>query len=365
MSETDIVRPPFEFELIKVTRLIVHRIFTRTDDEVPPIRTSTKLTELDIKGLHTLQNRIVKALGSSQGVEMDIRRVDEGSFFRYAAFALHHDDDAHFITTSAEMPKLLNEAQSTRRPPGGLVLVIKGIIGVAKKPFLSVIKAEVHEGFLAEEDDTAVFMSYLDELALTPSQKLYKIGLVVFDRYLDSADITDYIDPNNYRVFVYDHNMTAKETRSAAFYFYSQFLGFEIQQSSKKLTRDFYNLTREFISKLDLDDEEKMDLQQSLYTELRVSNKATVQVSEFAETYLPLEFRDDYSEFMAEKGFPATAVPKDLEYIKHSLRRRKVVYSSKVEIHAPPDKFDELVTVVSEDETSTTLRIVGKIVSQE
>ncbi len=364
MSETGIPSQPFEFELLKITDLIVHRVFTRTDEAIPEVRASTKVTILDSKGLDTVQNRIVKAFGSGHGVEMNIRRFDEGTFFRYAAVALH--DEARFIEISAEMPRLLNEAQSTRKLPGGLVVVVKGEIGVARKLFLAVIKAEVHEGFATNEDDTAVFMTYLDELALTPNQKLYKIGLLVSDSHLKAGhDLSYGLDPGNYRAFVYDHYISSKETRPAAEYFYNQFLGFEIRQSDKKLTRDFYQFTRDFISKADLDDETKMDLQQSLYTELRVSNKATIRLAEFAETYLPQEIRDDYEDFMVGKGFPKTAVTKDLEYIKRSLRKRRLVYSSKVEIHAPPDKFDELVVVVSEDENSTTLRIAGKIVSQE
>lgn len=363
MNETAITTSHFEFDLLEVSELILHRVFTRTDETVPDIRTSSKLTILDSKGLNTLQNRIVKAFGGKKGIEMDVRRKEDGSFFRYATIALH--DNELFVSTTTEMPRLLNEAQSTRRLPGGLVLVLKGKVGANKKPFLAVIKADVHEGFVAKEDETAVFMSFLDDLALTPNQKLYKIGLVVFEKPADGVHDLYNPDPNHYRVFVYDDYMSAKETRPAASYFYSEFLGFEIRQSDRKLTRDFYNLTREFISKASLDDETKIDLQQSLYTELRVNNKGTINISEFSEDYLPQDIRDDYTEFMIDKGFPTTAVVKDLEYINNSLRKRKLVYSSKVEIYAPPEKFDELITVVSEDDNSTTLRIEGKIVAQQ
>lgn len=350
----------FDFDLLTISRFVVHQIFERTDDAVPEPNLSEHCTALDQRGLVTLQNRIVKALGSgNHGIEMNVRRTGDGTFFQHATKAIHSTET--FVDETARIAELLNEAQSSRRLPGGIVVVLKGKVGTARNLFLAVIKAEIHEGFATQRTDTEVLMSYLDSLALTPNQKLYKIGFLAYNGMTENA--IEAVTPNvaNYRAFLYDHYMSAKETRTAALYFYSQFLGFEVRESDKKLTRDFFELTRKFISEVHLDDEVKMNLQQCLYVELKSNNCATIQIHAFAESYLPQDTRDDYVNHMTNNGFPEIAVCKDTEYISRNLRRRKLHYSSDVEITAPSEQFDELITVVSEDELTTTLRIRGKL----
>lgn len=351
---------PFSFELLKITQLIVHRIYARVNDEVPEPRISTTIMKLSFKGLDTLQNRIVKALGSGHhGIEMDVRRIDEGSFFSQAARALNDDD--MFVVASGKITEYLNETQASRRLPGGVVVVIKGIVGPQKHQFLAVIKAEVHEGFSTKESENEVLMTFIDELALTPNQKLYKIGFLVFSNFGRVANDNEEPDMSQYRAFLYDHNMTTNETRTAASYFYSQFLGFEVRQSDKKLTKDFYELTKAFIVQSNMGDREKLDVQQSLYVQLKVSNKTTVQISEFAENYLPAELCDDYVKYMTDNKFPETAVTKDIDYISKLLRRQKLQYSNDIVLSGPSENFEKLVTVVSEDAESTTIRIAGKL----
>jgi hypothetical protein len=48
---------------------------------------------------------------------------------------------------------------------------------------------------------------------------------------------------------------------------------------------------------------------------------------------------------MEEQGVPTTAFTKDTEFIKSSLKLRKVKFRSKVNISGPQEAFNELVTI--------------------
>lgn len=78
--------------------------------------------------------------------------------------------------------------------------------------------------------------------------------------------VGDY-DPLGYRAFLFDHLITLTETRSAAAYFYSGFLGMGIQKSARKLTKDFYEHTTAFIGSSSLTDDEKLNLREALRVE--------------------------------------------------------------------------------------------------
>ena len=79
---------------------------------------------------------------------------------------------------------------------------------------------------------------------------------------------------------------------NAAGYFYSVFLGMGIEKSSKKLTQDFFEHTRNFINQAPVDEETKFDLHESLRSELR-SQKATLSTASFATEHLPQDMLYD------------------------------------------------------------------------
>ncbi|MFP7754142.1 nucleoid-associated protein [Thermodesulfobacteriota bacterium B35] len=159
--------------------------------------------------------------------------------------------------------------------------------------------------------------------------------------------------------------MARNESREAALYFYNSFLGCSVSPSSKKLTKDFYHLTKEFINNSELPDGYKIDLQNSLYSYLKTSQQTTISVNTFAEEFLPIETRDTYCNFMAQKEFPQHAITKDLTHLKGKLRRRKINFTSKVKLEGPADEFNELIQIIEATESSTTVRISGKILDQD
>lgn len=187
-------------------------------------------------------------------------------------------------------------------------------------------------------------LKFLKDLILTPQTKLYKIGAFV---EMDSA-----ADPfvTGWKAMVYDDMMTPSNRYNAAQYFYEGFLGCGFPESSARLTKNFHDLTKAFIRKLDVPEERKLDLNSALITYLKVDQAPTVGVAAFAQAYLEEpELRDAYSQYMQEKEFPQNAVAKDLTDVAGELKQRKVMFANNIKLVAPADKFKEYIRMKSID----------------
>lgn len=366
MSAPEVVQAPqFRFEGLMIQRIIFHRIHTKSADKaVLDPKTSNELVKLPQPAIDALQLRITKALGNkSHGIEMSIHDVAAGSFFQTAASMLHADDTS-FIKASKELAVGLHKAQLTTNSPGGMLAIIAGRVGDDALPFLAAIKAETQDGFKADEKDDQVNVEYITDLLLTDTQRFYKIGLLTEN--ISKPAGADGYQADNYRSFLFDHLMTATETRPAAAFFYRVFLGMDIQASSKKLTEDFFEYTRTFIKTSPLEDNEKLDLHEALRTELR-SQDATIGVGSFGAKHLPAELRKGYDDFMAAKGFPANAVSKDTDYIQAKLRKRRTLFfTNGVRISTPPEKTDDFLLIEpANDAGITVVRIKGTFQEQK
>jgi len=352
------------FENLNIQSVILHEIFERDlDRKIVQPKLSESCTELEGDGKSNLESRIIKAIGSSSsGVQMNIAKTSPESCFQLSAQLMKSDQDG-FINDSKKLPQMLSEAQTSRKLPGGIVVVIKATIGAASKDCLIIIKAEQQTGFASEEDDNYIKMKYLDNLLLTPQQKLYKIGLFIEENVAEP--VNGLRSESDFTAYVYDHNMTLKDERQAASYFYDSFLGLSIPEDSKLLTRNFYEYTRSFINEADFTDEEKLDYNSSLYVYLKNDQANVVEPSVFAESYFPEDKRDDYLSFLESKGFPENAITKDLALLSGKLKQRKITFSSDVKILAPADSFSDSVKILDAENGHTILRIKGIIKDQE
>ncbi len=355
---------PTNFANLNISKIILHRVYERDENrQIVSPTISAKCTKLDGDGLQTLKTRIIEAVGhASHSIEMNISDTEAQSCFGVVKSMIQcRNSVEQFITLSQKLPGKLAFAQTSRKIPGGVVVIINGTIGASSKPCVVVIKAESHEGFVSDETDNVISLSYLQSLLLTPHQKFYKIGMFIWSG--DGED--DDMSPDGFDVFVYDHNLTVSDTNSAAVYFYNTFLGLTIPETAKHLTKSYFEYSRMFINDLVVDDERKLDLQTSLYTYLKSDQSPVISVNDFATRYLEPAQRDGYISFMHELGFPQNAVSKDLELLHNVLKLRKIKFSSAVKVTAPADRFDELVNVVETSPEGTTLRISGKIMEQK
>ncbi|MGG7518249.1 nucleoid-associated protein [Allorhizobium undicola] len=327
------------FENLNISRVIIHQIYKRLEDrQIVQPRYAGSLTVLGNEDSAALQDRFITALGSaSRCMEMHITANAAGSALDLAR-RLADSDDPLFISQSREAADMLARAQTRLNIPGGIVVVISGQVSYPPKRFIGIIKAEPHSGFAFSEDGSLT-LEFLRNLVLTPEARLYKIGAFVeVDAHSEEGE--------GWKAFVYDDLMTAANRDNAAQYFYETFLGCNIPQDSARQTRKFFELTKEFVGKLDIPEHEKLDINTSLYTYLKVDQSPTVDTATFATRYLKgADMRDAYATYMERNDFPNAAISKDLSDLKYQLRRRKVVFNSDLQLSGPAERFAELVTV--------------------
>ncbi|MBZ9612159.1 nucleoid-associated protein [Rheinheimera maricola] len=356
----------YKFEGLTIERLIAHTIFARGKDKalVPPNLTN-ELIPLSGDAKDLIQLRVTAALGSSShGLEVQVVKSDTNSFMQRAAASIHASDD-DFKHFSKEIAKSLADAQTNPKWPGGVLIIFNGKVGESQQPFLAALKAETDKGFDVEEVNGKITLKLIKKMLLSQTQRLYKIGILIENQYQKPVDGGGFL-PANYRAFLFDHLLTATETKPAAAYFYDTFLGMSITGSSKFQTRLFYEETKLYIDAMPIDDGDKYDLREALRSELRSQN-ATIQLKEFADTHFEPEHRADYIKTMLEKGVPDSAVVKDVEYIKAKLRRpRNFMFSSGVKIQAPADaSLNELVIIGQQSDGYTTVQIKGGVQTRE
>lgn len=340
------------FENLTISRLVIHQIFPRGADRslVNPIYGTQPLT-LPQDARDALQTRITDALGqSSHGVEMSIRDTGPESTWHKAKEIINSQGNNDlFVNLSQGLTAKLAAAQTNRNYPGGIVVVIDGSCGNPPKRFTCVIKAEPHGGFTKRQQGTQLTLEYIKELILTPQSKLYKIGAFLLD---DPNAATTQNPVLGWRAFLFDDMITKGNKLSAAQYFYESFLGLEFPSNSAFQTKQFHELTKNFIRNADVPSEKKIDLLNALTIYLKTDQASTIQVGDFSQTYFDSPIlQDAYSAYMQDKEFPTTAIHKDLSEVQGQLKLRKLTFGlgRDIKLTAPADEFENYLKIESMD----------------
>lgn len=351
---------------IAINRVTVFNIPEDLPNKAPGIPSGgLALVHLSQPAKDMLKMRMVKALGAkSHGIEVSVNDVSPTSFFQQGATGLSASD-ANFLAGAGVLATMLAKAQNNLSLKASKLVVIGGTVTAHNRPFLALVKAELQDALSerAAASANAQAIDHLKNIFMTESQRLYKIGFL--QRVVNSANSQNGVfDPTQHSVHLFDHLMTAMETRSAAHYFYSGFLGCETATSARSRTRDFYNQTMEFINTSGFTEIKRYDLFDALRTDLR-SNSATLSVGDFGAAHMTVADRSAYANFMIAKAFPTNAVAKDTEFVKSKLRRRrKIVFTSGVTLTTPPDGLN-LIQVITNINGSSTIHVPGVESSRE
>lgn len=328
---------------LQLSKVIIHEVFRRSEGATAPMEAncSDALESLDDDGIDALRNRIVAAAASnSRCLNMAITQSGPESLIA-CCVRLIDSDDALFIEHSKTVARQLARSQQSRSIPGGIVVVVSGTAGATPKRLVVVIKAEVHSGFTKEQQANGTLaLKYLRSLLLTEKTKLYKMGL-----FVEASPQLPGQFPANWEAYVYDDGLTASNKYDAAKYFYEGFLGCGFLQSSARQTKDFHDYTKGFIRAMNVPEESKVDLHNALITYLKTDQSPTISISAFGTNYFAdAVVRDSYDSFMQQKGFPRSAVNKDLSDVASNLRLRRLVFRNKIRVTGPAEHFNALVT---------------------
>jgi hypothetical protein len=353
-----------DLSLLKIDRLAVHDVHPRGHDQsyVKPTH-RPYLVNLPVSGMDMFNRRMAQALGhKSRGVRADFRETTVGSFFQDAA-GLMHGDDKQFIDLSMAAADRLAKAQLNRDYAPSKMIVLTGTVTQLQRPFAAAVKADMQDALGEKTENGKTVIDYLEHIFLTESQRLFKIGFV--QQTAAKAPAANGLhDPQYYSVYLFDHIMTSTESRKAAYYFYGDFLGADVSATDKRLTKDFFEKTSRFLDTLNVARSRRIDLGESLRSELR-SNVNTIGVASFGEKHLNKTEQSAYLKYMQKSGFPGNEITKDTDYIASRLkRRRKMVFTSGVMLTTPAEGTD-WVTVENSVDGSTTVKIKGSIASEE
>lgn len=345
---------------LTISRVVVLHIPSQGVNKVVSVPTGGQsLVVLTSSAKDMVVQRLTKVLGkNSNGIEVGITDKSATSFFQIGA-GMMDAVDADFIVSAGNIAASLAKAQNNKSLAPCKLIVIGGEVTAFSWPFIAVIKAELQEALSEKSVNSKTTLDHLKDIFMTESQRLYKVGFL--QRIVNKPTITSgQYDLKEHAIHLFDHLMTGTETRSAAFYFYSDFLGCDIASSAKSLTRDFFEQTQEFINGSGFTADVRIDLNEALRSELR-SNTQTLSVADFAKTHLDHASSTAYKKFMDKKGFPLLAVTKDIEYVKARLKRRqKVVFSSGVMVTTPADQLN-LIKIIENHDGSSTVNIAGTV----
>ena len=333
------------FQNLVIQRTIIHEVFKRTDAPTPVAPSyGTQVVHLEQDARDALQQRITAALGhASHGLEMSIKKTGAESIWAIVKQIVDAPTNENtFITASQNIAASLASAQVSKGIPGGIVVVVYGKVGHPGIPFTCVIKAEPHAGFTRKVGTAGELMlEFLKDLILTPQAKLYKIGAFIRK---NATEATAENPTGGWSGYIFDDLITAGNKQSAAQYFYDTFLGMEFPSNSAWQTKQFHSLTKDFIRSANVTDEVKSDLLGALTTYLKVDQGGTIQVNQFATTYMnTAELRDSYGAYMQSKNFPAAAIQKDISEVKNALRDRKITFGNNIRLTGPAEQFQDRV----------------------
>lgn len=339
---------------LTIERVAVFNIPTDNEDKTPGVPTGGEaLVGLPAGAQVMMTKRIAKALGQrSHGIEVAVTETEAGSFFQRCCECMDADDDG-FLEGARALAVALARAQNNVHLSACKLVVMQGTVGDVARKYIAVVKAELQDALFERRNE----LQHLTEIFMTESQRLYKIGFV--QRTVARARHPEGVyDTEQHEVHLFDHLMTSMETRSAAHYFYSGFMGCQTARSARSQTRAFYDQTSNFLHAADIESDRRVELLEALRTELR-SNQGTLSFTNFGEDVMTVPEQREYFRHMRAKEFPDHAIEKDIEYVRNFLRRRRrILFSSGVQILTPPDAID-MVQVVTNDDGSSTVTIQG------
>lgn len=253
-----------------------------------------------------------------------------------------------FIERSQEMARHLYNSQTAVNTPG-LLTVLEGTL--AGRPSVGVLKLEKEEGVRVEQTRRRGQMTFsvehLRSLMLTGRTRVFKVGL--FSRSGDT--------PRSDHGLVSDNQRGYYAAAGIADFFLRQFLGCKLKERPAVTTKRFFDTTEKFINEEVTDPVEKTQLQTAVLAEL-ASNRPVIHPADFADNHLRTDRRQAYLAYLDAASVPVREITKDNELISSHLRKVQMRFASGISVVAPPESFDQHLTVqpLADGQTSVEIR---------
>jgi hypothetical protein len=194
-----------DLENLTIQRITVFDIPEDQPNKAPGIPTGgVSLVQLNQTARDMLKKRLVKALGkTSNGLEVSVNDADVDSFFQMGAASLS-GTDASFLSSATVFSKKLAKAQNNKSLKASKLVVIGGVVTAHARPFIAVVKAELQDALTETGAQNATKIMHLENIFMTESQRLYKIGFL--QRTVANATHPQGVyDTHQHSVHLFDH----------------------------------------------------------------------------------------------------------------------------------------------------------------
>ncbi|MCF0043666.1 nucleoid-associated protein [Dyadobacter fanqingshengii] len=300
------------------------------------------LSNIDSNVEQIIKDRLIESSGRrGKAFKLQIQQEGAGSFVDLCQ-ELKKLDDPEFIVQSVKIAQLLADAQTSTQYPGGFLLIIEAVNDNSGLFLYLVIKAEPHQALVSRVNQIEI----LNEIFLSPSQKLFKIGIIE-ERTPEATHMNQRFD-----CFLFDDQFNSDGLPAA--YFYNDFLGFSIQANSELQSLRFYRITEDFITNApDISSDGKGPVLDALKQQFTANKNQSVDPSAFGRTYFKEEkVLGRYLE--AISSLPSIFV-KNTTLIDSRLKTKKIDFPSKIKIAGPDAHFDDKVKIIDSQEELNNL----------
>lgn len=347
---------------IYLDRAIIHSVSEKQGSQPPIISLSAHSLAPNNRELEKLIARINSAFAiGSKSLKLSIKNSNPNTTPLLCHRIMQdHTNPTTFELNSNQLAQNLADSFFTTNIPGGLLVVFLGTDFANQRKFVLLIKAEIHDGYQTTIHDGVTRLEYLRSIVLSKNSKLYKFGLFLQKNVytVDDSDLNEIYDS-----YVFDLQINPGSKDEAAGYFYSKFMNCDIQKNDNKLTKMFYEKTKEFIRRID-DDALRLDANINLKSFLRNENYGTIDVNEYSEQFIPHDYQDRFVAEMQSEVCFQRSFTKNTNLIKSFLKRDILKFNNGVEVAVPQDE-EQLYEITDQTNESTTMRIFGRYLGEK
>lgn len=334
----------FDTGRMEVTRWVIHEIpkVFRAQGGITPTL-SKAVSPYDSEVARFFERKIGASLQKSKH---QIHAADDAHPVPVAITELLADAQDGLLTVSTALAQQLFDAQSGAMS-AGLLVVLEGTYQ-GSVPIVAVLKLEKEEGARAANTEingmSTFTVEYMRDLFLTGRTRVFKVSVFMLDGE-DSPQLRGWIsDPQSRGIEVAD-------------FFLHAFLGCQLVDDPKLVTRQFHAEAENFINTQVTDPATKARYETALVAELQ-GNSTEVSVRSFADRYLDTEDRAPFEQAITAAGVAHSFV-KDAQLIK--LTRVQYEFAQGVKVSYPANTPDDVVSVSGRADGKTELQVVDDL----
>lgn len=255
------------------------------------------------------------------------------------------------VATSKALAHHLFKCQTGSNPPGLLVVTRTTIEGIDA---LALMKLEREAGarvIASNHRGKSTFdVQHLRDLMLTDKTRVFKVGLFV----QEGTTIESIAG------VVSDNQAAQWHKTGIADFFLRRFLGCELRDEPKIITKEYLDATEDWINSAVVDPVLKSKYEIAILAEMQ-ADTGTIDPSQFADRHLEGVHRQQYIDHLEKCQVPTSTFHKDNAKIKSRLKRISMQLESGVMIMAPHEVFEKKVRIEKGNAGQSRIRITDRV----